>query len=108
MASGIGSSPGRARVFSSRVAATDRHELASVAQSYRQMTTTAQIITSVLVTAATSPPAFGEAVTKLNDACHSAAANTLPPLLLYSHVRTIAPASTPRKNPGRIQRPMAV
>jgi len=82
--------------------------LASVAQSHRRMTTIAQTITSVLVTAATSPPAFGEAVTKLNEACHSAAANTLPPLLLYSHVRTIAPASRPKKNPGKMRGPMAV
>lgn len=40
-------------------------------------------MTSVLVTAATSPPAFGDAVTKLNDACQSATVSTLPLLLLY-------------------------
>src|SRR4029453_14897376 len=68
MASGIRSSPGSARVFSSRVARTDLGELTSVAQSYRQMTTIAQTITSELVTPATSPPAFGDAVRKLNDA----------------------------------------
>jgi len=70
--------------------------------------TIAQTITSVLVTAATRPPALGEAVTKLNDACHRTAARTLPPLLLNNHVKTTAPASTPRKNPGRTRRPMAV
>jgi hypothetical protein len=70
MASGIRSSPGSARIFSSRVAPTDLGELANLAQLQRQTITIAQTITSVLVTAATSPPAFGEAVTKLNDACH--------------------------------------
>jgi hypothetical protein len=70
MASGIRSSPGSVRIFSSRVARTDLGELTSVAQLHRQTMTIAQTITSAPVTVATSPPAFGEAVTKLNDACH--------------------------------------
>jgi len=82
MARGIRSSPGSTRAFSWRVARTDLSELASVAQSHCQVTAIAQTITSVLVAAVTTPSAFGEAVTKLNDACHSAAARTLPPLLL--------------------------
>jgi hypothetical protein len=36
----------------------------------------------MLVVAAVNPAAAEDAVTKLNEACHRAAANTLPPPLL--------------------------
>jgi len=61
----------------------------------------------MLVTAAGSPPAFGDADTKLNDACHSMTDRRLPPLLLYSQASTIEPARMPIKNPGTIRKPSA-
>jgi len=71
-------------------------------------TATPHIMISILTTAATVPVPASDAVTKLSAPCQRVTIRILPPVLLYSHVRIIAPATMPMAKKGNIAAPSSI
>ncbi|MCW4055813.1 MAG: hypothetical protein NWE82_03400 [Candidatus Bathyarchaeota archaeon] len=66
-------------------------------------TVTPPMMIITLTAAAAVPVPASDAVTKLSAPCHRVIIRILPPVLLYSHVRIIAPAMIPTAKNARGQ-----